>query len=95
MPTTIHPHTPIERLGAAIADEGVARHEVAVAALARAALGAGVDRVLCSVLADRSAPAVVRERAFAKVTLALAAAATAAAATARPSVPVSVPPLAA
>lgn len=73
MSTTTHPHTPLERLGAAIADEGVARHEAALAALARTALGAGVDPVLCAVLADRTAPEVVRCRTFGRVALALAA----------------------
>lgn len=74
MPTTTHPHTPLERLGVALADQGVARHEAALAALAREALGAGVDPVLCAVLADRTAPEVVRFRAFGRVAAALTAA---------------------
>lgn len=81
MPTTTAPHTTIRpsvsmlvRLGAAIAADGLDQHEPAVADLAGRALAAGIDPVLCAVLADRSAPTVARERAFGRVSLALAAA---------------------
>jgi hypothetical protein len=60
-------------LGAAVAADGPAAHDAALADLARRALAAGVDPVLCAVVADRSAPAVARERALGRIAVALAA----------------------
>ncbi len=57
----------LARLGEAIAADGVAGYEAEVAALAARARRAQVARAAAEVLADRAAPAVVRERAFAVV----------------------------
>jgi hypothetical protein len=82
MPTLTRPHRTstapataggdLERLARAVAEEGPTAHEEALVALARRALGAGVDPVLCRILVDRSEPAVVRQRAFGRVALGLA-----------------------
>jgi len=63
----------LARLGEAIAAEGVGRFEAEVAAAAARARRSNVAHVAAGVLADRSAPEVVRERAFALVCLALSA----------------------
>jgi chorismate mutase len=57
----------LARLGEAIATDGVARYEAELAALAARARRAHVARAAAEVLADRTAPTVVRERAFAVV----------------------------
>lgn len=63
----------LARLGEAIAAEGFGRHEAEVAAAAARARRSNVAPVAAGVLADRTAPRVVRERAYARVCLALSA----------------------
>lgn len=50
-----------------IADDGIAAHDDAVAAAARAAGRAGAPVELVRLLLDRSQPAVARERAFGRL----------------------------
>lgn len=64
-PTTFEQH--LSRLGESIAVDGVGRYEAELAALAARARRAHVARHAAEVLADRTAPEVVRERAFSVV----------------------------
>jgi hypothetical protein len=59
--------TDFEQLTWAVAEDGPAAHELELAQVARAAREAGVRLVAAEVLADRTAPAVVRHRALARV----------------------------
>lgn len=63
----------LARLGEAIAAEGIARYEGELASLAARARRHLVRPVAVEVLLDRTAPTVVRERAFALVAMALSA----------------------
>ena len=64
----------LARLGEAIAADGAGRYEAELASLAARARRANVSPAASGVLADRDAPSVVRERAFAVLCVALAAA---------------------
>lgn len=64
----------IIRMGEVIARDGIAAAGVDVLLLAHDARDHGVDDVVIGVLVDEKAPAVVRERAFARVASGLVAA---------------------
>jgi hypothetical protein len=61
----------LDRLAHLIARDGITHHEVAVGRIARRAAAFGLAPTATSVLADRAAAPVVRERAFARVVAAL------------------------
>ena len=69
----IYDHDELDRLAWTIDAEGIARHEAAATALVAQARDAGMTTALLDVLADATAPAPVRERAFGKVVHALTA----------------------
>lgn len=58
-------------LAEAVVTEGFARHEPGVVTLLGEARPRGISEVLLEVLADRSAPRVVRERALGRVIVAI------------------------
>lgn len=62
------PHLP---LAESVVSEGFAPHEMGVATLVGDARHQGVSKVLLEILADRSAPRVVRERALGRVIVAI------------------------
>ena len=57
----------IDELAWAVAEDGPAAHHEELVAVARNARSAGVASIAASVLADRDAPHVARQRAFALV----------------------------
>jgi hypothetical protein len=59
----------LDELAWAIEADGIERHEPAVARVVAALRTAGADLTWVDVVADRSAPAVARERAFGRLTL--------------------------
>jgi hypothetical protein len=61
----------IDRLGHAIAAEGMERHEAGVGRIARLAAAAGASDAVLAVLTDAAAPDVVRERALSRAVAAL------------------------
>ena len=61
-----------DAVGHLVADDGIGRHEDLVAGVVRRAWRAGAPRLLTAMLADRTLPAVVRERALGRVLVAIA-----------------------
>jgi hypothetical protein len=61
----------LDRLGDAIAADGPAAHHPELLALAQLAGAAGASSTVVDLLADATAPAVVRSRAFARAVAAL------------------------
>jgi hypothetical protein len=61
----------LDRLAHRIARDGITAHEAAVARVVRQAATFGLAPTRVGVLGDRTAPAVTRERAFARVIAAL------------------------
>jgi hypothetical protein len=61
----------LDRLAHRIADDGIAAHEPFVQHIARHAIAFGLAPTPTTILADQTAPSVVRERAFAHVVAAL------------------------
>ena len=57
----------LDRLAHLIARDGITAHEAAVGQIARRAAAWGLAPTATAVLADRTAPPVARERAFARV----------------------------
>jgi hypothetical protein len=64
--------TALTELGHAVAVEGLAAHEHRIRTLLAVAADHGVSPALLSVLADRTQPDVARERALARVVVAVA-----------------------
>ena len=60
------------RLGFVVDRDGIAAHEDAAQAVVDAATRKGIRPILVEILADRREPAVARQRAFGRLTLALA-----------------------
>jgi hypothetical protein len=61
----------IDRLGHAIAAEGVERHEAEIGRIARLAAAAGASDAVLGVLTDGAAPDVARARALSRAVAAL------------------------
>jgi hypothetical protein len=61
----------LDRLAHRIAADGIVAHEPAVQHVARRAVALGVAPTPTAILADRTAPPIARERAFARVVAAL------------------------
>jgi len=70
MNTRITPQE-LDRLAHRISHDGIIAHELFVQHIARRAAAFGVAPTPTAILADRSAPPVARERAFARVVAAL------------------------
>lgn len=74
MTTRTNPQAFAHDLAWKVAHDGAAAHDVEVTALAALAVEKGLASTAAEILADRTAPDVVRQRAFGLVTTALAAA---------------------
>ena len=61
----------IDRLGHAIAAEGLQRHEAGVGRIARLAAAAGASEAVLAVLTDTAAPDVARARALSRAVAAI------------------------
>jgi methylmalonyl-CoA mutase cobalamin-binding subunit len=61
----------IDRLGHAIAAEGLDRHEAGIERIARLAAAAGASEAVLAVLTDAAAPEVARNRALSRAVAAI------------------------